>query len=185
MSHPSLQSRVVPLDNAVHHGGLRADAEVTTLLLHASEGSESARRTIDYLNTTTEKTASYNYVIDRPGTIYRMARANIIAYHAGDSAWPNPVCATKENPERPNRGRSVNRVAIGICWANNGRNTGEGLTPEQLESGLWLCATLKRSHPIAHVLGHYEVSPGRKVDPKPAISMETFRSLLTAYLVAA
>jgi N-acetylmuramoyl-L-alanine amidase len=185
MSHPSLQDRVVPLDNAVHHGGLRADVDVTTLLLHASEGSESAQGTIEYLNTTGEKTASYNYVIDRPGTIYRMARPNIIAYHAGDSAWPNPVRATPANPERPNGGRSINRVAIGICWANNARNTGEGLTPEQLESGLWLCATLARQHPIAHVLGHYEVSPGRKVDPLPAISMDTFRQLLTAYQVAA
>lgn len=183
MSHPSLQSRVVHLDNAVHHGGLRQGSP-TMLLMHASEGSESARGTIDYLNTTRDKDASYNYVIDRPGTIYRMTAANIVAYHAGDSDWPAPKRATPQNPDRPNGGKSVNRIAIGICWANNSRNTGEQLTDAQIDSALWLCAQFVGDYkiPVNRVLGHCEVSPGRKVDPEPAITMEQWRQLLSDYL---
>lgn len=185
MSRPSLQSRVVHLDSSVHHGGLRESSVVTTLVVHASEGSDSAKGTIDYLNTTDEKTASYHYVIDRDGTIYRMTRTNLIAYHAGDSAWPNPVRATAASPERPNGGRSVNGVSIGICWANNSRNTDEEPTAAQIESALWLCAELMDEYPIARTLTHGEVSPGRKIDPEPAITGDAFRKLLADYVAAA
>lgn len=189
MPHPSRQSRVVHLDNAVHHGGLRADGDITMLLWHASEGDESAAQTIDYLNTTTEKTASYTFVIDRDGTMYRMARVNLITYHAGDSAWPNPVPATRANPDRPNGGRSVNRQAIGICFANNARNRGveaDPITEAQRESACWLAAVLMEQYPsIVRNLTHAEVSPGRKIDPAPGISGDEIRAMLDAYLAAA
>ena len=119
MTRPSLQSRVVHLDNAVHHGELRQE-KVSLIVMHCTEGG-SAQSTIEYLNTTDEKTASYHYIIERDGTIYRMTAPNIVAYHAGDSAWPNPVPATPANPEKPNGGRSVNRRSIGIAWAHQGR----------------------------------------------------------------
>lgn len=188
MPHASLQSRVVHLDDAAHHGGLREASDVTMLLWHASEGDESAQGTIHYLNTTEEKTASYTFVIDRDGMIYRMARVNLITYHAGDSAWPNPVHATRENPDRPNGGHSVNRVSIGICFANNARNRGvdaDPITEAQRESACWLASVLMDQYPIARSLTHAEVSPGRKVDPGPAISGDEIRAMLDAYLAAA
>lgn len=180
MSHPSLQSRVVHRDDAVHHGGLRAASDVTIRLWHASEAWWTATQLIDWLNSTTEKSASYTYVIDRDGTIVRMARGNIITYHAGDSAWPNPKVAASED-DRPNGGRSVNRVSLGICFCNNARNGDDPLTPAQIESGLWLAAALDEEYPIARDLMHYEVSPGRKVDTLPALSGDDWRAMLAAY----
>lgn len=178
MTRPSLQSRVVHLDNAVHHGELRQE-KVSLIVMHCTEGG-SAQSTIEYLNTTDEKTASYHYIIERDGTIYRMTAPNIVAYHAGDSAWPNPVPATPANPEKPNGGRSVNRRSIGIAWAHQGR---EQLTVAAIASALWLCGEIMQEHdiPPSSVVGHYEVSPGRKVDPRPAMEMSDWRQRLGAY----
>jgi N-acetyl-anhydromuramyl-L-alanine amidase AmpD len=170
----SLQDRVVHLDNAKHHGGLRTYA-VSLIVMHTTEGG-SGRSTIEYLNTTTDKTASYHYIIERDGTILRMLRPNMVAYHAGDSAWPSPIKATPTN-QKPNGGRSVNRVSVGISWANQG----EPLTDAQLESALWLCGVLCKDYGVLvdSVRGHYEVAPGRKTDPKRVQDMTEFRALLT------
>lgn len=181
MSHPSLQDRVRHADSAVHHGGLRASTDVTMRLWHATEGPQDADGIIEYLNTTEDKSASYHYLIDRDGTIVRMTRPNLIAYHAGDSAWPNPIPATRENPDRPNGGRSVNRVSIGIAFCNDGAETGEAITPAQIESALWLAAAIDEDYAIVRDLGHLEVSPGRKIDPGPSLSMNEWRAQLAAY----
>lgn len=175
MTHPSLQDRVVRLDNAVHHGGPRDRSRIDLIVMHATAGG-SAMSSIDYLNSTTDKQASYAYVIDRDGIIYRMCPPAVIAYHAGDSAWPTP----KRYP--PGNHSSVNPHSLGIAWAN--WDDGEALTPKQTESGLWLCSVFIRDPgvPVERVVGHYEVSPGRKSDPEPAIPMEVWRDQLTYYL---
>ena len=180
MSHADLQDRVKHLDSAVHHGGLRTSA-VSMLIMHTTDG-ESAQSSIDYLNTTHDKTASYHYLIDRNGDILRMTAPNIVAYHAGDSAWPNPIPASRANPDRPNGGRSVNRISIGIAWANKG----EALTDEQIESAEWLCGSLMSEYgiPVDSVRGHYEIAPGRKTDPKPPQDMDEWRALLTNYVAS-
>ena len=176
-----LSDRVTHQDSSVHHGGLRPNSSVQMLIMHTTDG-DSAQSSIDYLNTTDDKTASYHYVIDRDGSIIRMTNPNLIAYHAGDSAWPNPVKATAANPDRPNGGRSVNRISIGIAWANKG----EPLTDAQVESGLWLCGTLATEYGVltTSILGHYQVSPGRKTDPLPAQDMDEWRRLLTNYMAS-
>lgn len=179
MSHPSLQSRVRALDNATHHGSLREE-RVNLIVMHTTDG-DSAMSSITYLNTTTDKTASYHYVIDHDGTIYRMTAPNLVAYHAGDSAWPNPLKATTNNPDRPNGGRSVNRRSIGVAWANKG----EPLTALQIESALWLVTTLMGGYavPLPGVVGHLEVSPGRKVDPPASVmAMNDWRARLATHM---
>lgn len=180
MSHASLQRLVTRLDNAVHHGG-PFGVQPDLIILHINEGDTFAS-SIEYLNTTEDKQASYHYGIERDGAIGRMCDPALIAYHAGDSAWPNPVRATPANPDHPNAG-SVNHRAIGICWANSG-NGEQLLTSAQLESAHWLCALFMGLHgiPLERVRGHYEIAPGRKRDPLPAIDMDTYRALLTTYL---
>ena len=177
-SRLSLQSRVTRLDSAVHHGGPRSHP-VSMIIMHDTDGY-SARSSIDYLNTTTEKSASYTYLIDRDGSILRMTDPDLIANHAGDSAWPNPVRATPSNPNKPNGGHSVNGISVGIAFASKE----EPPTDEQRASALWLCAVLMEQHnqiTIDRVRGHYEVSPVRKNDPAPH-DMDDFRAMLREYL---
>jgi N-acetylmuramoyl-L-alanine amidase len=166
--------RVVRLDNARWHGGERGTAPAI-ILWHSTRSHGSALDAISYLNSTTEKKASYGYVIDRDGTIYRMLNAEQVAWHAGDSDWPNPKVGDGTEDCRPNGGKSLNAVSLGICWANA---PGEKLTPEQTTSGLWLAKVYIARYdiPVPLNLGHLEVSPGRKVDPDSlGFSMDEWR----------
>ena len=181
MSHPSLQDRVTRVDSARHHGGPFTQPR-TMIVMHINAGGTFAR-SIAYLNSTTKKKAAYHYGIEKDGQILRMTDSGLIAYHAGDSAWPNPVRATPSNPDRPNGGLSVNSRSFGICWASRG----EKISDEQIESALWLCGFLMGLHriPVGMVRAHSEVAPGRKFDPGSAQPMDEFRALLANYMALA
>lgn len=173
----SLQSRVRHLGLPTHKGPAREMDAIDMIVLHCTAG-ESAMSSIEYLNTTRGTVASYHHVIDRDGTIYRMCPVTYVAYHAGDSAWPNPVSYPPGNG-----GRSVNSRSIGIAWAN--RDDGEPLTRPQVESALWLCSLYVSTNHVSVdlILAHREVSPGRKVDPVPeAMPMDVWRRLTRLYL---
>jgi N-acetyl-anhydromuramyl-L-alanine amidase AmpD len=97
----------------------------------------------------------------------------LIAFHAGDSAWPLRTAG-------PHQGESLNTASLGVAFAN--RNDGEPLPPVQLESGLWLARTLTTLNGIRPDLhrGHREVSPGRKTDPVPlTLDMTWWRAAIT------
>lgn len=177
--HLSLQSRVraVP-QSPTHHGPSREMSAVDMIVMHCTAGA-SAMSSIEYLNTTADIAASYHFVIDRDGLIYRMCPVTVVAYHAGDSAWPTPVRYPPGNG-----GRSVNARSVGIAWAN--RNDGiEQLTRAQVSSALWLCSIYTGAAYVstARVLSHAQVSPGRKTDPVPeTMPMDVWRTLLSLYL---
>lgn len=169
----SLQNRVVPVDNARYHGAPRSRSTIDLIVMHCTAGA-SAHSSITWLNrenVPSGQRASYHYVVDRDGAIYRMCKPEMVAFHAGTSSVPG----AKANVS------SVNPRSIGIAWAN--LNNGEQLTSQQIESALWLCSVFMGPNiPIERVLGHCEVSPGRKTDPHPAIDMITWRSMLRDYL---
>lgn len=162
----NFQSRVTWLDNATHHGLERELSDVTYLVMHstASDKTATAKGVIGWMNGQPNK-ISYHYVIDRSGEIIRMTKPTTVAYHAGDSMFPNPRRATPEN-QKPHRGASINAKSIGIAWVNN--NHAETLTANQVESGLWLCHFWMRKLGLApsNVITHAECSPGRKTDPR-------------------
>jgi N-acetyl-anhydromuramyl-L-alanine amidase AmpD len=190
MRMPSLQHRVQRLDDARYQGGTRT-SPVLALIWHATAGDTAAgaRGWMDRLDKVVtpegtvakllppSKRASYTYLIDKNGDILRTVHPGIIANHAGRSAWPS----------LPSRDNSLNHCSLGISFANdNGSDndpTDDDLTPEQLESGLWLGRTLISLYkiPVAHNLAHREVSPGRKFDPLDRIlDMDVWRRQLGA-----
>lgn len=174
----SLQSRVEHVDFARWHGPERPLSQIQYIIAHDTAG-DSFRSSMNYLNTTSDKKASYNYGIERDGRILRMLKPEIIAYACGDSAWPHPIRATPANPDRPNGGHSLNATSMSIAWANRG--DGEPLTELQLESGIWLFRYWMDSLgiPPSRVLGHYEISPGRKPDPASCMPMDKWRKMLS------
>jgi N-acetylmuramoyl-L-alanine amidase len=172
----SYQSRVRRLDNAKDHGGTRAMTDL--IVWHATAG-DRADSAMEWMNSP-HATASYHYIVDRDGTIYRFLHPNLVAYHAGISAWPN-------NGTSIGMRGSLNGRSLGVAFANdNGSDANpddDPLTKEQVESGLWLGRTLMVLYavPPGGNLGHREVSPGRKTDPLPRIlDMTHWRRLLTA-----
>lgn len=181
MSHErkSLQDRVIRLDNAAHRGRERELSEIDMIVLHATASGKKAkaRDVIAYMNRDDHGPISYHYLIDRDGSILRMTDPKFVAYHAGDSAWPHPAVATTKN-QKPNKGLSVNARSIGISFVND--NIKEPLTAKQLESAEWLCRTWieKLALRLTNVRAHFEVSPGRKSDPK--LDMVAWRARLSA-----
>jgi len=91
---------------------------------------------------------SAHFFIRRDGEIVQFVDTGARAWHAGASCW---------------QGRSnCNDFSIGIEL--------EGLEGGLFESAQYtaltaLCECLRRRHPIAHVVGHEHIAPGRKLDP--------------------
>lgn len=183
----SYQTRVRGLPLARYHGPVRDLDRVDLIVMHATAG-DSARSSIDWLNRyESDDPASYHYVIDHDGTIYRMCPVTLVAWHAGDSAWPAPQHYPPGNVYRTDDGRvhhhTVNPRSIGIAWANRDDGT-EALTPAQIESALWLMGVYVPTGAAQDraIVAHYEISPGRKVDPGPCMDMDVWRALVQLYL---
>ena len=91
---------------------------------------------------------SAHFVIRRDGRVVQFAATEVRAWHAGVSTW---------------RGRdNCNDRSIGIEL--------EGLEGERFDNPQYralarLLRALRRRHPIADVVGHEHVAPGRKADP--------------------
>lgn len=172
---------VTRLDNAKWHGGEHED-DPSMIVWHTTRGRESFRKSMDYLNTTADKKASYHYGIERDGEIVRMLPVNLVAWGCGDSAWPYPIPGDGTEECRPNGGASVNKVSISIAWAND---DSEKLTFEQIAGGLYLAKIYMTQFdiPPSRNLGHREVSPGRKIDPNPqgGFTMADWRTQLAAH----
>lgn len=90
-----------------------------------------------------------HYLINREGEIYQLVSEKNIAYHAGESATPD--------------GRTnVNNFSIGIEMMNT---EDDKFTDSQYDSLNDLLKYLRSKYKIKYVLGHNQISPGRKSDP--------------------
>lgn len=174
-------SRVKRLDNAKDHGPHRSGAP-ELIVWHCTAG-DRADAAMEWMNSD-KATASYHYIVDKDGTIYRFLAPEFIAYHAGESAWPVPAGGVPE-------GASINRRSLGISFANdNGSDANElddQLTPEQVQSALWLALTLMKRYgiPAENNIGHRECAPTRKTDPLPEImKMPEWRESLASLSAA-
>lgn len=99
---------------------------------------------------------SYNYLVQRPGTIHRVVHWKDAAWHAGKAKWDGVT--------------GVNAISIGIGLSNLG-NGKERFTDAQYESAGWLCAVFERELGIGmeSVVGHHHVSGAHlnvRSDPK-------------------
>lgn len=96
---------------------------------------------------------SAHFLILRGGEVVQFVDTDEAAWHAGVSSW---------------KGREgVNRFSVGIELEGDGETTYEEAQYEALTS---LLTWLREVHPgiaVENVVGHEEVSPGRKTDPGP------------------
>ena len=93
---------------------------------------------------------SCHYFINNNGTIYSLVNDSLRAWHAGKSYW--------------NGCRDINSQSIGIELHNSGL---EDFSSKQINSLLRLLELLISKHSIDrhNILGHSDVSVGRKIDP--------------------
>lgn len=135
-----------------NHGPRPAGAATDILLLHYTDMAR-ATDAVDRLCDPAAQVSAH-YVVGEDGTVWHLVPESERAWHAGVSWWAGE--------------RDVNGRSIGIEIANPGHSHGYRAFPEaQMASLESLCREILARHPIPphRVLGHSDVSPGRKIDP--------------------
>ncbi len=149
MTRTRLDHRWVP---AVNFGDRRDGKAADILLLHYT-GMTSADVARDWL-VCAQSNVSCHYLIDEAGEITQMVAEDKRAWHAGKGCW---------------KGESdINSRSIGIEIHNIGHNGDyPDFTDAQMAAVIALSRDIIERHGIApeRVLGHADVSPGRKLDP--------------------
>jgi N-acetyl-anhydromuramoyl-L-alanine amidase len=104
---------------------------------------------------------SAHFVIRRDGEVLQFVSALRRAWHAGASQW---------------RGRGdCNSWSVGIELEGL---EGSPFEPAQTAALARLLRALRRRHPLAEVVGHEHVAPGRKADPGPGFDWAALRRAL-------
>ena len=149
MSRTQLDHAWVPAANF----GERRDGKRPDLLLLHYTGMESAEVSLERL-VAADSGVSCHYLVDEVGRVTQMVDENKRAWHAGKACWKG------EN--------DINSCSIGIEIQNIGHNGDyPAFAIAQMEAVVALCHDIIGRHGIAaeRVLGHSDVSPGRKLDP--------------------
>ena len=103
---------------------------------------------------------SAHFWIRRDGQLIQFVPCGLRAWHAGMSAW---------------RGRErCNDYSIGIELEGNDELP---FSEAQYATLAPLLTLLKRTYPIAEIVGHSDIAPGRKTDPA-AFPWDKFRAML-------
>lgn len=163
------------------------------LIIHYTAGT-SAQGAISWLKNPAAQ-ASAHLVIDRNGTVTQMMEFNKVAWHAGKSSWGDITGLNRHSIgiELVNAGK-LNKTGNGawVNWAGNKVDDNEVyiLTHkhENAPAG-WQCFTqaqydavseigllLHQKYDLLDILGHDDISPGRKIDPGPAFPMISLQS---------
>lgn len=97
--------------------------------------------------------------ITRTGKVTQIVPFNIKAQHAGVSEWKGI--------------KMLNGHSLGIELQNNGS---EEYTDVQLKVAEQVAEALVKAYALTDVLGHSDISPGRKIDPGKHFPMSLFKT---------
>jgi len=164
-----------------------------TIVIHYTAG-RSGESSAKYL-ARDDINPSAHIILDRSGVIYQLVPFNIIASHAGRSSYQEKKGFNKYSIgiEIDNAG-SLEKVGNQYkSWFGKKYNENEVLqaihrnekmpcfwhtyTEEQIEKTIEICELLITTYPsIKRILGHEEISKGRKRDPGPAFPLDKIRN---------
>jgi N-acetylmuramoyl-L-alanine amidase len=175
-----------------NHGARFANGLPDAVVIHFTAGAslESSVRTLS----SPDSKASAHVVVGRDGTIVQLVPFDVVAWHAGASSLGNRSGLNKFSIgiEIDNAGR-LTQTASGdfMTWfgrriaredAVQGVHRNEStpswwhvFTEQQIERVSELVTLLINTYPIAIVVGHEEIAPGRKSDPGPAFPLDRLR----------
>lgn len=137
-----------PWHPSPNFGARRGGALPDMVVIHytAMESCAAAR---DWLSNPASEVSSH-YVIARDGQGWQLVAESMRAWHAGKGAWAG--CD------------DVNSRSIGIELCNTGA---EPFPEPQMVALETLLQGISLRWDIAHVIGHSDMAPGRKIDPGP------------------
>jgi len=177
-----------------NRGGLFAGPYPDTIVIHYTAGAsaESAIRTLS----DPERSVSAHLVVARDGTVTQLVPFDQIAWHAGVSRWGQRQGLNQYSlgVEIDNAGQLQVRDGRCVSWFGQTYPAAEvvwGVHRNQTEPSPWhrypaaqlravlqVCRLLVATYRIAHILGHEEIAPERKVDPGPAFPLDDLRARL-------
>ena len=165
------------------------------LLVHYTAGNTLDGAVSWFMNP--DARASSHVVIGRDGRIVQMVAFNKRAWHAGKSTWGklDGMNQYAIGIELVNAGKVRKRPdGKWVNWANTvlpddevsiathkGEVTAAGwheYTQAQISAASSVASLLNATYHFTDVLGHDDVSPGRKTDPGPLFPMQSFRSIV-------
>lgn len=169
------------------HGGARL--KPSFLILHYTAGLSAASAIAWFLDPRSK--ASAHLVVARDGTVTQLMGFDRACWHAGRSRWQGieGLNGHSIGIEIVNAGRLVRSGGGWKSWAGETIPNEQVLVarhPDEREAAGWhtysaaqvgavteIGAALHRACGFRDVLGHEDVSPGRKVDPGPAFPKAT------------
>jgi len=189
-----LDNARVKFSESPNHSGKFGSNLPDTIIIHYTAGAtaESAIRTLS----NPEVKASAHVVVARDGTITQLVPFDTIAWHAGKSAYGDRVGFNKYaiGIEIVNAGRLVKSGNLYQAWFGKTYTEDEVIqaihrnetistywqryTEDQITAVYDLCSDLILQYHIKEILGHEEISPGRKIDPGPAFPLDKMRDKL-------
>ena len=124
------------------------DRRIKYIIIHYT-GMKDQKSAIKRLQSKVAK-VSCHYLISRGGKVYQMVRDPDVAWHAGKSKWGKDI--------------NLNSKSIGIELVNKGF---ESFPKKQIVALIKILKILKKKYKIkpSYILGHEDISPGRKSDP--------------------
>lgn len=165
-----------------------------TLVIHFT-GGRSAASSAKWLCDPAAK-ASAHVVLGQKGEIIQLVPFNTIAWHAGKSQWGDRYGLNKysigieiDNPGRLEKRENGFSTWFGTKVSDDDvvqathRNEDSptywhAYKEQQIVAAMELCWLLMDTYDIKVILGHEEISPGRKVDPGPAFPLDKIRNEL-------
>lgn len=185
-----LNEKQVPFIKSPHGG---ASMTPRYLVIHYTAGSSASGAVTWFMDPRAK--ASAHLVIDRDGTATQMMNFNKVAWHAGESKWGGLRGLNQHaiGIELVNSGK-LNRTSKGqwTNWANQAVDEDEvyvlthkhektpagwhTYTQAQFDTVFSIGLLLKNHYHLLDVIGHDDISKGRKVDPGPAFPMISVQS---------
>ncbi len=164
------------------------------LVMHYTAG-RSAESSVSWLANSASK-ASAHIVIGRDGSVVQLVPFDTIAWHAGPSSWNGLKGLNKYSIgiELDNAGKLIRHGNKWQSWfgteydeedvieathKNESEPAGWHLyTQVQIEKALEVSLLIMNYYDLGDVVGHDDISPGRKNDPGPAFPIQSFRGRL-------
>lgn len=189
----------VAYQQAADHGGtIKPEAVV----IHYSAGA-SKESDLHTLTAKDDRYVSAHMVIGRDGKVTQLLPLNVRAFHAGASEWQGrkDLNSWSIGIELTNWGPLVKKGGVWCCWPGDftralptglqvfeGRHSNpacqyqgwEAFPAAQLEAAEAVVIAIARQYAIDLIVGHDDVSPGRKIDPGPAYPMAQLRAAVAA-----
>lgn len=131
---------------------------------------------------------SAHFVVERDGTVTQMVPCDRKAAHAGESSWGGKTflnsCSIGIEIVNPGKLDDAGEAYFGQCFADaepcrtaeHGAGRWLPYTGEQIDAVIDLCRSICAHYPdVNEIVGHWQISPGRKVDPGPLFPWDDVR----------